>query len=137
MTSGLHDLLKVISRIIYGLQQSIKGLVNAINRGTSTNASYPTLIFSFVRCVEALAFYTILMEQIISKRIASVDDDVLKPRIWDLINKHSKWKEIAGRKNVDKLFRNFAPKAEEAEASVERTPLGPRRDFEVFQATPE
>ena len=45
MTSGLHDLLKVVSRIIYGLQQSIKGLVNAINRGTSTNASYPTLIF--------------------------------------------------------------------------------------------
>ena len=69
-------------------------------------SSDPTLVFYFVRCVEALAVYIIMDEQLLSGNLAVITDDIIKPRIWDTINKNSKWKEIAGRKNVDRLFRD-------------------------------
>jgi len=67
----------------------------------------PPATFYFVKCIEALAFYVIIYEQISSTNIEVLTGDVLKPRIWDLINKKKNWQHIAGQKNVEKLFRDF------------------------------
>ena len=53
---GARSMIKPTSDIVYGLRRAIKGLVSAIGRGDTTPDLYPTLVFSFVRCVETLAF---------------------------------------------------------------------------------
>jgi hypothetical protein len=57
--------------------------------------------------VEAIASHTIIYEQINSIHIKLITSDVLKPRLWDLINKRSSWQRIDGQKNVEELSRNL------------------------------
>ena len=113
-----RDLLKPISRIVAGIQRALVGLVSGINQNGSTQASNPTLTFYFVRCVEALAIYVLMDEQLMSGKLAVITNDLIKPRIWDIINKNPKWQTIAGKKNVEKLFRDSYYEMEDDDVSA-------------------
>ena len=104
---AIQPLLKPTSVLVNGLRQAIQGLVSGINRSKSTPSLSQTPLLNFIRCVEALVFYNLVREQIVSGKLSSIGEEAMRPRIWDLINKNSKWKAIADRKNVDKMFRVF------------------------------
>ena len=101
-----RELLKPISRIVAGLQSALKGLVNGIGRSGSTELSNPTLTYYFVRCAEAIVIYLIMNEQLLTGKLEVITDDLIKPRLWDTINKNAKWQAITSKKNVEKLFRD-------------------------------
>jgi len=103
----LQEIIKPITQIMTGLYKAITGLVSEIERGLSTPSFSPTLVLCFVRSVEALGVYVAMSDQIRNGQFMIIGDNEVSPRIWDLINKHKSWKAIAGRKNVEKLFRDF------------------------------
>ena len=103
---SIQQIQKPVGGMIAGLRKVLEELSN-IYHNTGDSGYGPTATFYFVRCVEALALYVIIDEQIRSSNIELITSDVLKPRIWDLINKKNTWQTIAGQKNVENLFRNF------------------------------
>ena len=92
--------------MIAGLRKVLEEL-SKVYADANNPSLAPTATFQFVRCIEALAFYVIIYEQISSTNIEVMTSDTLKPRIWDLINKKKSWQRIAGQKSVDRLFRDF------------------------------
>ncbi|MFM7988441.1 MAG: hypothetical protein ACKPKO_54925, partial [Candidatus Fonsibacter sp.] len=48
-----------------------------------------------------------LYEHIGSSQLLPITPSDLTTRVWDIINHKKAWKYIAGRKNVEKLFREF------------------------------
>ena len=73
-------MLNPVSRIVAGLKTAIKGLVKGIGNNRNTGSSDPTLVFYFVRCVEALAVYIIMDEQLLSGNLAVITDDIIKTK---------------------------------------------------------
>ena len=103
---SVQQIQKPVAGMIAGLRKVLEEL-SKVYADTNNPSLAPTATFYFVRCIEALAFYVIIYEQISSTNIEVMTSDTLKPRIWDLINKKKNWQHIAGQKNVDRLFRDF------------------------------
>ena len=105
------------------------------DRDNDDDALSPTLSFYFVRLAETLAAYVMLYEHIGSSRLLPITPSDLMTPVWDLINHKKAWRDIAGRKNVEKLFRAFEFPAPPSHPPPERpsttdrggpTPRGPR-----------
>ena len=54
-----------------------------------------------------LAAYVMLYEHIGSSQLLPITPSDLTTRVWDIINHKKAWTDIAARKNVKKLFREF------------------------------
>ena len=132
-----HELLKPVSVLVNGLKQAAQGYARDITRTKSSDSLNTSATLYFVRCVEALNFYNVIREQIMSGSLTIIDDEVLRPRLWDLINKNAKWKEIAGRKNVDQMFRSFLGKSDEGVPSLGIGKLTPGFQNTTVQQTKE
>ncbi|MFM7985369.1 MAG: hypothetical protein ACKPKO_39255, partial [Candidatus Fonsibacter sp.] len=66
-----------------------------------------TLSLYFVRLAETLAAYVMLYEHIGSSRLLPITPSDLTTRVWDIINHKKAWRDIAGIKNVERLFREL------------------------------
>ena len=82
---SIQQIQKPIGGIIAGLRKVLEEL-SKLYHDNGDSRFGPTATFNFVRCVEALALYVIIYEQISSFKVELITCDVLKPRIWDLIN---------------------------------------------------
>ncbi|MFM7985652.1 MAG: hypothetical protein ACKPKO_40705, partial [Candidatus Fonsibacter sp.] len=67
----------------------------------------PTLTFYFVRFAETLAAYVMLYEHIGSSRLLPITPSDLTTRVLDIINHKKAWRDIAGRRTVERLFKEF------------------------------
>ena len=67
----------------------------------------PTMTFYFDRLIAALAAYIMLYVHLASSRLLPITPSDLTTRVWDVINHKKAWKDIAGGKNVEHLFREF------------------------------
>ncbi|MFM8490639.1 MAG: hypothetical protein ACKN9X_01700, partial [Candidatus Methylopumilus sp.] len=56
---------------------------------------------------DTLAAYVMLYEHIGSSQLPPITPSDLTTRVWDIINHKKAWKDIAARKNVEKLLREF------------------------------
>ena len=98
---SIQQIQKPVAGMIAGLRKVLEELLKVYADANNPSLA-PTAAFHFVRCIEALAFYVIIYEQISSTNIEVMTSDTLKPRIWDLINKKKNpaahcWKEERGQ----------------------------------------
>ncbi|MFM7978208.1 MAG: hypothetical protein ACKPKO_02740, partial [Candidatus Fonsibacter sp.] len=63
--------------------------------------------FDFVRLAETLAAYVMLYEHIGTSRLLPVTPSDLATRFLGIINCKKAWRDIAGRKNIGRAFKEF------------------------------
>ena len=103
-----HELLRPVGAIKNGVNKVLNSITRMIGgRDDENDALSPTLSFYFVRLAETLAAYVMLYEHIGSSKLLPITPSDLTTRVWDLINHKKAWRDIAGRKNVERLFREF------------------------------
>jgi len=103
-----HELLRPVGAIKNGVNKVLNSITRMIGgKDDENDALSPTLSFYFVRLAETLAAYVMLYEHIRSSRLLPITPSDLATRVWDLINHKKAWRDIAGRKNVERLFREF------------------------------
>ncbi|MFM7985452.1 MAG: hypothetical protein ACKPKO_39670, partial [Candidatus Fonsibacter sp.] len=73
----------------------------------NTDVRTPTLTFYFARLAEPRAAYVMLYEHIGSSNLLPITLSDLMTRVRGLINQKKVWREIAGRKNAEQLFKEF------------------------------
>ena len=116
-----HELLRPVGAIKNGVNKVLNNITRMIGgRDDENDALSPTLSFYFVRLAETLAAYVMLYEHIRSSRLLPITPSDLATRVWDLINHKKAWRDIAGRKNVERLFREFDFPAPPARPPPER-----------------
>ncbi|MFM7978493.1 MAG: hypothetical protein ACKPKO_04180, partial [Candidatus Fonsibacter sp.] len=99
-------------RPVGAIKNSVNTVLNSItrtigNKDDENDSLSPTLSLYFVRLAETLAPYVMLYKHIGSSQLLPMPPSDLTTRVWDIINHKKAWKDIAGRKNVEKLFRKF------------------------------
>lgn len=67
----------------------------------------PIMTTYCIRMVETLAAYVVLYEHIGSSKLLPITPNDLTTRARGRINQNNTWKDIAGRKIVDQLFKEF------------------------------
>jgi hypothetical protein len=116
-----HELLRPVGAIKNGTNKVLNSITRMIgDRDDENDALSPTLSFYFVRLAETLAAYVMLYEHIRSSRLLPITPSDLATRVWDLINHKKAWRDIAGIKNVERLFREFNLPAPPARPPPER-----------------
>jgi hypothetical protein len=116
-----HELLRPVGAIKNGVNKVLNNITRMIGgKDDENDALSPTLSFYFVRLAETLAAYVMLYKHIGSSKLLPITPSDVATRVWDLINHKKAWRDIAGRKNVEKLFREFNFPAPQSNPPPER-----------------
>ena len=102
----IKELMQPIGAIKNGVNKVLNSITRMITNREDDQLS-PTTTFYFVRMVETLAAYVMLYEHIGSAKLLPITPSDLTTRVWDIIDHKKAWRDIAGHKNAEKLFREF------------------------------
>ena len=100
-----QELLRPVGAIMNGANKVINSITLMVRERDDSDPMMPNATLYFVRLIETLAAYVLLYEHLASSRLLPITPSDLATRVWGIINRKKAWKDIAGSKSVEKLFR--------------------------------